>query len=171
MPYHILPYIETKNGWSISDEHMEWVFTRMLKEGLVKKTFPGGRAVTHFEWMELVRSPINIVSLITDENGLLAVSWLNGFERNHAWIHFCVFRTAWGKQSVEIGKLAVKSWFENIPPLDVLLGRTPSDNRLAVAYIKKVGMRISGTLPMIGFDIYRNKKTDIVLSYIKRGDV
>lgn len=170
METNIIPYVELNNGWSISDEHMEWVFTRMLKCRLVKRTFPAATILTHADWITMVKSPANIVCIATNIETVVAVAWLNGFNRNHAWGHFCFFPEAWGK-SVDVGRQIVKRWFSQIEKLDVILGRTPSDNRLAIKFAKRLGMTESGTLPMIGFDTFKNQKTDVVLSYIKRGEI
>ncbi|NIW43344.1 MAG: hypothetical protein GWN14_00665 [candidate division Zixibacteria bacterium] len=74
---------------------------------------------------------------------------------------------------MELGIETLRYWFgfkndsqEYI--LDVILGFTPSNNRLAVRYIQKVGMHIVGEIPGIKFGV---DSEGAVLSYIKRSEV
>ena len=169
---NIIPYVETKKGWSIPDDHMIWIFTKMLKQGLVKKTFPAGLILTNHDWMELVKNKAHIVHIITNEKTVVAVTWLSNIGHNHAFCHFCVFREGWGK-SKHMARELLKKLFSykghgGEPLFDVICGRTPANNRLALKMLERVGFTIIGKIPDICLDVYDCGKVDAVFSYIKR---
>jgi hypothetical protein len=51
---------------------------------------------------------------------------------------------------------------------DVITGLTPSCNRLAVRWIQKIGMKITGEIPNVIWDAENQKSVPGVISYITR---
>ena len=174
MTWNILPYANGEaRGWSVSDEAMGYVWDKIKRANLVKRVWPTGEVRTADDWFTMIKNPTNIVNLVTGYEDVVAFAWLNGISHNHAFAHYCTFPEAWGRGTVGIMRQCLKYWFgfkdENgNPMLEVILGRTPSDNRLAIKFLDRIGMEVLGEIPGIGIDVYKNKKVGLVFSYIKR---
>ena len=175
--YTILPYVHNKQvgGWSVKDDTMGYVFDKMLKYRLVRRVFPAGEVADPDKWQQMIKRQGNIVHIVTNERDIVAVAWLNGISHNHAFAHYCCFPEIWGKDTVTVMRQSLKYWFgfkaDAKPMLDIILGRTPASNKLAVAFLKRVGMTVLGEIPDIGIDAYTGTKTGIIFSYIKRDRV
>lgn len=173
----IIPYVKNGDGWTITDTQLMGIYLKMLKHRLVDKVFIMGEADTPEKFIKVMKNSRNAVNIVVDDSGeCLTLSWLNRWGFNHAFVHHCFFPEAWGKSSVEIGKMILKYWFSmkkdsGEPILDVIMGKTPESNRLAVKFIKRMGFTIIGTVPDICFDIKSGKKIGAVFSYIKRETV
>ena len=83
------------------------------------------------------------------------VTWLNSFGYNYAFGHFCFFPQTWGKNSVELGRMVLGYWFNDLRSngwgLDVIMGQVPAGNQRAIDYTDKIGMIPLGTVPGIKY--------------------
>ena len=178
MSFTIIPIVKTREGvWSLTDRQLLEIYLKLLKHRLIDKVFIMGEASTPDKFVAMIKNKRNVFNIvINEENECTTLSWLNRWGFNHAFVHHCFFPEAWGKHTYEIGKMVLKYWFEmkkdnGEPILDVLMGKTPESNRLAVRFIKKMGFTIIGTVPGICFDVKQKKKIGAVFSYIRREEV
>src|SRR5579884_3617144 len=58
-------------------------------------------------------------------------------------VHHCLLPNAWGRRSIEVGR-AFETWLWENTQAAKVIGFTPSDNRLALRYAKKLGMKEAG---------------------------
>lgn len=175
MSFKIIPIVKLKEDiWSLPDRQLLVIYLKLLKHRLVDKVFIMGEISTPDKFIAMIKNPRNVFNVvINEENEYMGLMWLNRWGFNHAFVHHCFFPEAWGKHTVEIGKMVLKYWFgmkkdNGEPILDVLMGKTPENNRLAVRFIKKMGFTIIGTVPTIYFDAKLKKKIGAIFSYIRR---
>lgn len=178
MSFTIIPIVKLNEGkWSLTDKQLLGIYLKMLKHRLRDRVFIMGEAETPTKFITMMKNPRNVVNIVVDDTGeCVGLSWLNKWGFNHAFCHHCVFPEVWGKHTAEIGNMVLKYWFgmnrdNGDPILDVILGKTPENNRLAVKFVKTMGFTILGTVPRLCLDINKNKKIGAVFSYIKREDV
>ena len=173
MKYQIVPYVKTENGYSIADEIMGIMFLKAQEQGLIEKTFIDGKTNSVADWMILLRNPNNLFHVVWDIEKKIpvAVFWLNEWGANHASAHFFIYREAWGNGSKDIGRETLKYWF-NMPDvnqekslLDVIIGRIPADNRVAIRYTKSMGFKEIGTIPHVAHNAYTGKTGGMTILY------
>lgn len=171
----IIPYIEVNGIRTMSDAYMAGLFRQMQEEGTAKRVWHSGTIQTEQEFVRWMKNPIIYSMLITDDEGApLILSWIAGVEEGRGWFNFCVFKKAWGrKKSEEVGRAAAQYWLrmrnsKGEPVFHVLLGITPSTNRLALSFIRACGAKSLGPpVPSFGADYWTGQRYDAVISYIE----
>jgi hypothetical protein len=166
--FQVWPYVKTQTGWSIPDELMWYVWTRLEKEGKVEKLFWGGNVYDTFDFMDFLRRPTNHPLLLVDMDAgkPCAVAWLNGIEGNHAIAHFAIL----GNYRRGMGSTVFEFWRQfrrddGEPLVKVLMGFTPANNDKAVKFTRYLGFQILGTVPHLCELPYENKTVGAVVSY------
>lgn len=177
MSFKIIPFVKSADGWNLSDIQLLGIYFKMLKHRLVNRVFIQGEADTPEKFIEVMKNSRNAVNIVVNDDGeCLVLSWLNKWGFNNAFVHHCFFPEVWGEKSVEIGKMVLKYWFDmkkenGEPILDVIMGKTPENNRLAVKFIQRMGFTIVGTVPKICYDVKSKKKIGAIFSYIQRESI
>lgn len=102
--------------------------------------------------------------------------WLTHFHDRLAQVHFFIFREFWGQDASGLGQhclreLIHKRCNDGEYWLDMLLGLTPADNRLAVRFAKKCGWKQLCELPYGTFNADTGKSSPAILSAVTREDV
>ena len=152
----IIPYVMTEDGWSIPESVMTGIFLEMRRNNLDEVVFANGTVKNVMAWMQFVQNTKNVVHVVGNEKEVEMIAWINSFGLNYAFAHFCTFPCAWGKNTVEIGRMSLKYWFD-MGVVDVILGQVPAFNQIAIDYVKKLGLIEIGTVPGIKY-----KKEDTV---------
>ena len=174
MGYTIWPYGRYAPGkqWNVSDEDMVKIFLRMAAKGLHERVFYMGEIKSPFDWLSVVKNPTNSVHLIVDDDNIpVAIAWLNTMRWSSALAHFCILPEGWGREkSTDIGNATMNYWWsmnrpDGTPIWKTIRGETPSNNRLALKFIQRIGFKIIGTIPNERWDRYRNEPVDLVYSY------
>jgi hypothetical protein len=129
---------------------MLMLWFEMEKLGLDKVVFANGGVTTPVQWMEFIKNKRNVVHIVGNEKEIEMIAWLNSFGFNYAFAHFCAFPPSWGRNTVEVGRMSLKYWFD-MDVIDVVLGQVPAFNQIAIDYTKKVGMIEVGTVPGIKY--------------------
>jgi hypothetical protein len=170
----IEPYIKINNEWTIPESDMQILFHKMKEFGLVKKVWSEGLVKNEEEFVAYFQYKQNhMVALFNDDNAILAINWINGVNRNSAFLHFCLMPEVWGSDSYKIGDAFIRYWFNfkdktDKPMFDVLLGKIPVTNKTAIRFMKKSGMKVIGEVPKLSWDYYRNEFVGAVLAYAER---
>jgi len=153
----IIPYVYDQGNkqWSIPDTLMAQLFIKMQDLGLAETVFANGTVKNHLQWLMFVQHKSNVVNIVGNEKEVEGITWLNSFGYNYAFGHFCFFPQTWGKNSVELGKMVLNYWFNDLKSgdwgLDVIMGQVPATNERAVEYTKKIGMIPMGIVPGIKY--------------------
>jgi hypothetical protein len=169
----VIPYVEVNGVRSMSDDYLMGMFRLMQKEGTAKRVFHNGGVQSEQQFIKWMKEPgFFSMVIVDDESSPLLLSWVNGIEENRGWYNFCVFKKAWGNISIEVGKASVEYWLsmrdsKGNPVFHVLMGATPTNNRLAIQYIKKCGAQPIGVIPSFGRNYWTGKRWDAMFSYIE----
>ena len=163
----LVPFVKIDGEWILSDEFLDAIFDKMIKERLLKTTFWEGHITDHSHFVKLVQSQHNHVVFLFEATRCIGFAWLSAVTSNYAFGHFCVFREAWGR-SVDIGKTTLDYWFSwpgtNGPLLDVILGIIPGFNKRAHKFVERLGLTRLGVIPGMFRDQNRNRD-DAVIYY------
>lgn len=170
----ILPYVNTGVGWSISDADMVKVYNELEEAEIVPRLF-FGMDMDVKKFFQLMQSPTNSVCLAltdTKEPGMLA--WLNSWGYNYAFGHFTGFKRSWGA-SQKFMKAILDYWFSfkrssGEPILDLILGLTPKDNRLAIRAAQRAGFKIMATIDEVKFGADPTTHVGGVWTALTRGE-
>ena len=167
----IIPYVKMGEEYTLIDAVMGNLFDVMKELGLADIVFANGTIQTSLEWLQFIKHKSNVVHVVGNEKEIELVAWLNSIRHNYAFAHFCCLPSTWGKNSVEIGKMSLQYWFEDLKQddwqLDVVLGQIPAWNIKAIEYTKKVGMVGLGIVPDIKYK-RNDKATGAYFCYITR---
>ena len=168
----IIPYVLIDGARSIPDSVAEGVYNDMVEKGLARTMFFGGRVTDAKSFLQFLKTPSNVVLTVWNESRIQAMAWLNNFGSNYAFGHFCFWPETWGKSTINIGKQILDFWFgfkkgDGEHLLDVILGFTPASNRLAIRFIKKIGLTAAAEIPDMKFG---GDREGAVISYIRRED-
>lgn len=93
----------------------------------------------------------NYLTLMFADNRFSGYAWVNGVCERRAFVHYCMFKDAWGRKTVDMARTMIEYWLA-IPSddgylLDVLIGSTPVENRKAIRFLKLARFREVGTIP------------------------
>lgn len=100
--------------------------------------------------------------------------WLDDIRDRNCRLHYNFFKWAIRKGlTQEIGIECLDYFFKlenqnNHTIFDVIRGETPSFNKLAVGYLKKLGMKVVGSIDKMAWNSKRYKAYPMVISYITR---
>lgn len=172
----LIPYIQIDGSWTIPDELMKGLYRLMVQEGTAEKVFYSGSVLNEDHFLSACKSPGQHTLVILQQDGSPGgIVWLNGFMGASAQIHFCMFKAIWGTRTVEAGKKAVNYFFgltkpDGEPLFKVLLGLTPAEYRVAIRFIKEVGVTVLGTIPHFLYHYFEKRTMGAVVSYLERRD-
>ena len=166
----ILPYVLVQGTYTLPDTFLHWMWARFEEEGSSKKVFVVGEVYGAEAYVAYLRHPANApIFFFTDdpEHTPLGMAWLNGIEGNHAFLHHALLRAAWGTLTMNVARAAFNYWWglesDSGPLLEVLIGQSPSKNKLAISYLERAGFTVIGQIPKIAAD-----GDDMTISYLER---
>ena len=168
----IIPYVETNGMRSIPDHKMIELYHKMESLGLVEVVFFNGEIDTADKFLFMMKSHGNVVNVVLDGEDIVFLSWLNTFDVNSAFAHFCAFPEIWGGRAVEVAQMVIKYWFDfkhnDEYVLDIILGKIPTINKRAINFIQKVGFTIVGEIPLLAHGQDKSKRIGDAIAYITR---
>lgn len=157
----------------ITDPMLYELFDRLDDAGRVAQTFCEGHVTTHHEFRDLCRrEDVHLWAMCADgdPDGFI---FLNNVQIKKAWAHFAFFGRIHPLSECRLGKFSVASLLHLREPsgafiLDVLHGFTPKSNVQACRYVRLIGMKRSGELPLGIWDAYAGQNEDCIMSYATR---
>lgn len=172
--HYVIPYTYMGDRWTISDPIMDGIWTEAEKANLHKHVFPiwVQDAESFTGWCKSGKQLVH--TIWNGQQQIECLAWLTDIGINSAWAHHACFPCTWGKNSVDVMRESFRYWFnfadgDGRPMFDVLLGMTPSYNRLAVKFARKVGMTVLGEIPAIrSIEGREVDRTGAVVSYLTR---
>ena len=147
------------------------LWDRVVDSGTERATFPGGEATDHHSFRDLIRRDCNDVFVVFYEGEPGGIIWLNDRREKSARVHFTVFRNYWGRRrdelpaSLKMGRYAVARLMRETG-LDVLMGFTPMDNRLACKFIQRLGAQPVGVMPKAAWNAKEGKSEEALVTAI-----
>jgi len=175
----LIQYCEIDGVHNFPDSWIKSLFNRMREERLLSKAFYEGDIQTSDEFLQAMKYGKNRLFIIyrdlSGDKEILGITWLNGFRKRSAYMHQCLFRNTWGKESPAIGKAVLDQLLHLSDSrgyiFDVLIGLTPANNRLAIAWLQKVGLTSIGEIPDAAWDSRLRESVPGILSYAQREEV
>ena len=170
----IIPYVQLDDGaWSIPDDSVVTLWTKLAEQNLLEMVWTMTPVDTAERLLSLMQNKSHQFHLVATPQEIAGVAWLSNFGHNSAAANFCVFREFWGKNALILAKHSLDYWFsfqvDGKPLLKVIFGQTPEHNRLATMFLRRIGMKVLGTIPYMGYDPYEDRDVGLVISYITRG--
>jgi len=169
----IVPYVEYDGMRTYSDTFICELYNRMEKEGTAQVVFSDGEIDNVSEFLSAMKYGANALYLVELKNEIAGIIWLNRFKSKTCHVHFCAFQEYWGHGSVEIGRSAISQviHMKNADggySLDALLGLIPCNNVQAIKWLKKVGLKEVGVIPMALWNQDVGKSEDGLLLCLTR---
>ena len=153
----LIPFAKVGDHYNLQDNVLISIWNKIIAQKLLNKVFYDGSITSAKQFVDMMKHPSNL-PVIAYNGEILGFGWLNDMAKNRALAHFCMFREAWGKHTLEIGHKFLDYWFsleQNGEPLfRVLVGNTPPWNKPAVSFIQRLGFKIVGEIPYVGMISY-----------------
>ncbi|MBI9113146.1 hypothetical protein [Maridesulfovibrio ferrireducens] len=169
--YGLVPY----SDGNFPDEFLIYLFERMQEEGTASVVFFEGKITTSEKWLEMIKCHGMHLFVGFFDGELAGLCWLERSQEKWAQFNFCFFKNSWGhKKSIAWGKWAANELLnlkdEHGYLMDMLVGITPSRNKLALRLAKLCDWKESGRLPFGVFNGQTGKSEEAVISTFIRGD-
>jgi len=169
----ITPFEKQGNEYNFPDSFLGQVYRRIVFEKTDHWIFYDGSVRNTMEFIDFVKNEKHFVFFVKFSGEDVGFFWIDKFLQRSAFINYCFYRSFWGKKSLQIGRNCIDYILHmknerGEYTIDVLLGLTPVNNKLAVSFLKKHGMVIIGRVPGLITDYHQNKVVDGLLSYKKR---
>ena len=143
-------------------------------EGTVHRVFYDDSVRSTTDFLDFLKREENSVFFVKFKDEDVGFFWLRKFIQKSAFINYCFYKAFWGPESLKISQecldyiLHKKNAYGDYL-VDVLLGLTPSNNKLAIKFLIKNGMTVIGKVPGLITDCRHNEVVDGVLTYKTRG--
>ena len=162
----LIPYTAIDGEWTIEDAEVMQYWREAQLDGTAQQTFYSGEPPSEVGFVRLLKKKHNVPLWFSGDHGLLGVAWVNAFEKRGAFAHFNFVKAARGRLALEAGRKALQYWFafneNDTPVLDVICGYTPTHNRFALRFIKRLGFSLLGSIPHLA------GQKGLTVSYITR---
>lgn len=177
--HQLFPYCEIDGIRTLPDSFMTGLWERLVDDKILTALFYEGSARTAPTFLEVMKRPANTVFLVRDNSagpgpaGVAMICWLNNWRHRRADIHFAIFRSHQGRQSVALGRWLLGQLFglrdhHDQPLLDIITGFTPASNRLAVRWLTAGGRQVGGIIPDGCWLHDEQRRDNLVISYLHR---
>jgi RimJ/RimL family protein N-acetyltransferase len=97
-------------------------------------------------------------------------AWFNSHDQTHAWGHWFWLQSElrWGEK-VEASRWALQE-IAKVLGYPVLVGKTPSENRRAIDFMRAAGMTVAGEIPDMIYSRVKGHPVAATLLYFQRED-
>lgn len=142
-------------------------------DGTVHRVFYDDSVRSTTDFLDFLKRQENSVFFVKFNGEDVGFFWLKKFIQKSAFINYCFYKDFWGKKTLEVSQACLdyilhkKNGYDDYV-VDVLLGLTPANNKLAISFLIKNGMTVVGKIPGLITDCRHNKIVDGVLSYKTR---
>lgn len=143
----IMPFYNKGGAANFADNSLAQIFRRIVREESVAKIFYDGSVRNSADFIRFVRNRENEIFFVSYEGREAGFFWLNRFRRKAAFITYCLYKNFWGADAFLISRECIEFIFARKDGhgeylIDVLLGLTPANNKLAVKFLLKNGMTV-----------------------------
>jgi hypothetical protein len=149
----VLPYVPLGDTWSLSDDMMTHLFGLSHKGRHLQRTLRRHSFSEPESWRLFWQQPNNHLCVLFDEEGgPLLMAWYDIYWPDSILSHFLGFRSALGEKVRRAGRVMLSAWYDVLPWVQMVRGEIPTDNVLALRYVRELGFQTAGQLPGIGPD-------------------
>ena len=165
--------LHINNGSNISDEILGQVFRRIVREESAYKLFYDGSVRNTTDFIRFMRNGENEIFFVRYKGKEAGFFWLNSFRQKSFFINYCFYKEFLGDAALTISSACIDFIFSRkdaygAPLVEVLLGLTPANNKLAIKFLLKNGMTILGKVPGFLYDAIEDITVDGIFSYRQR---
>jgi hypothetical protein len=169
----IIPFYDNDGAPNFSNNSLAQVFRRIVREDSVAKIFYDGSVRNSADFIRFVRNRENELFFVSYEGRDAGFFWLNRLRSKAAFITYCLYKDFWGDEALLISRKCIEFLFagkngHGEHRIDVLLGLTPANNKLAVKFLLKNGMTVLGKVPGLLYDASAEATVDGIFSYLPR---
>jgi hypothetical protein len=170
LPLRLLPLTKINDQPTIDRAQLIWIHGQLIRL-YGQESFLDGTIDDPEDWVRAVDNPHTCFFLLHHGEEPVMVIWINEHKRTHAAGHwFWLQSTLPWKDKVRASRWALGQIF-TILPYEVLVGKTPSENRRAIDFMRAVGMTVAGEIPSMLYSSVKGHPVDATLLYITREDV
>ncbi|MBU0481543.1 MAG: hypothetical protein KKG47_10605 [Proteobacteria bacterium] len=169
----VVPLHEKDGQSNFTDQILGQVFRRIVREDTLNKLFYDGSVRNTRDFRKFMRNPENEIFFVNFNGREAGFFWLNHFRQKSFFINYCLYKEFWGEAGLTISNLCIEHLFKRKDAdgdflVDVLLGLTPANNKLAVNFLLQNEMSILGKVPGFLYDSATGETVDGVFSYRQR---
>lgn len=169
----VIPMYEENGQVNFSDKALGQVFRRIVREEIVYKLFYDGSVRNTRDFREFMRNTDKEMFFVKYNGKEVGFFWLINFRQRSFFINYCLYKEFLGETALTISKVCLDYIFNrtNLDGeflVDVLLGLTPANNKLAVNFLLKNDMTILGKVPGFLYDSIDDQTVDGIFSYRQR---
>lgn len=168
---HIMPFTNVDGIRTFRDSEIEGFYNRIIKEGWEDVVFYDGTIRSGKHFCAIMKDGRSILHVVYYRGLPAALVWLNRFEQTHCYVHWTFFKCVSNfKAHKEIGEAVIKFMFDEYE-IQLLMGITPSFNKLALRFLKSIGLKTYGEIPNILWNEKKGKAIPGQMMFINREDV
>jgi len=168
MRYGVIPVMMTEKGYTVGDETLGLIWSRIVDEGKVETVFYNGTISSVGDFIQYLRrgDVYPVVIFDTETETFCGVAWINNVNEGTAQAHFC---TVNGGNSVEVGLEVMGYWNKFCEFINVIVGIIPEGNLRAINFVQKLGFVEVGMIPEYCNTVYKNAREGGVVLYYQLG--
>lgn len=167
----LIPYLKDNTLCPFSDEFIMGLYNKMVSDGTADLIFLNGTIQSAENFLHLVSDGGSYLYIYFKEKDPVGMCWLNSFENRTARFHFCIFSEVWGEAD-DIGRETVQKLIrlkdEDGYLFDMFIGLVPTQNKLAIDYVQRIGANYLGELPFGMWNHKTGKSESATLVYYVR---
>lgn len=146
----VAPYCEVDGIRTFTDTFIAGIYARMIDDGVADLVFYDGSVRSPKAFVDLLKGSVSYVIFLHELPA--GVAWINRLQSRWGQFNFCCFSHVWGRDSVAVGRYAVKTLIhqqdnQGTYIWDAFLGIMPVCNTYACGYVLKCGGKKIGVLP------------------------
>jgi len=157
----------------LTDECIAQIYRRIVSEETVYRVFYDGSVRDTNDFIKFIRDKNNEIYFVEYDGKEAGFFWLTRFIQKSAFINYCFYKNFWGKKTLTVSQLCIdyifnkKNKYDQFT-IDVILGLTPANNKLAIKFLLKNGMTILGKIPGLLYNYTEDTTTDGIISFKHR---
>lgn len=173
MKIDLIPYTSVDGIATFGDTFIKELYNRMVFDNTAGMVFYDGSVQSSDAFLRTMKFNQNALFILSVDDEISGIVWLNNFEQKSASFHFCFFSNIWGKDTALIGKkcfsilLDMKNKDEYL--FDLVTGIIPVRNKKAIKWAEEIGAGVVGKLPLGAWIHEEQRSEDAIIFYVERG--
>ena len=170
----VIPYHPQRGA--LKEDALLQLYHRLHEEELYPIVFHENPEMTALEFMNFFNMPrtlLAVLGIMEPKPEFAGMAWLSEVTNcqdvitraTGSFVYFKKFQTP--KITTALGKRVLDFWFNHLK-INTLVGVTPASNRVALAYIKRLGFKQCGMVP--SFTTLFGSVTDAVVTVMTQSD-
>lgn len=171
----LVPYVTVDGVRTLRDSQLARLFELAKEDDVLEPALytEDLETMTAQKFVEFYKKPGLMLCFVYFDRKLAGWVWIDDFGRRTARVHFCTLKWLTREQQTvrcarEIMWQLLSLTDKNGATLNVLRGETPGYNKLAVRFLRRVGMKVVGEIPMAAHRFATGVSYPMVYSFITK---